>query len=108
VTERVIGAWREAMDRFTVYGVPTSAALTPAELAESCAPIAGDLPAERVAALSPILDAALYRPEEPDDQLVDQAWDGEAGIADALQEGAGWLLRFRTAIDPRPLLPRRR
>jgi transglutaminase-like putative cysteine protease len=108
VTQRVMGAWRESMDRFTVYGVPTSPALTPNELAAKSEPIAGDLPAARVAAFSPVLDAVLYREDEPGDHLVEQAWDGEAGITDALQEDAGWLMRFRAAIDPRPLLPRRR
>jgi hypothetical protein len=105
--QRVMGAWRETMDRLTVHGVPTSKAMTTAELVQSCAPVAGEKSAARLAEMAPIIDATLYREEEPPDQIADSAWDAEAGVAEAIHEHTGRLARFRAFFDPRPLLPRR-
>ncbi len=105
--KRVIGAWRETMDRLTTHGIPTSRSMTAAELVESCTPVAGAKPAARLAEIGPVLDWTLYREEEPSEHLVDRAWDAEAGVKDALKEETGLLKRARAVLDPRPLLPRR-
>ncbi len=104
---RVVGAWRETMDRLRTHGVPTSRSMTTAELVESCTPVAGAEPASRLAELGPVIDSTLYREEEPSDVLVERAWDAEAGVKEALKGQTGIIKRIRAVFDPRPLFPQR-
>jgi hypothetical protein len=92
------------LDRFRTLGIPTSPAMTARELADAVAPSAGREAAERIANLGPVLDAALYGPDPPAEELVARAWDAEAGVADALRDRTGRLERARARIDPRPLV----
>ena len=104
---RVIGAWSETMDRLRTNGVPTSRAMTAAELAAACEPVAGADTSARISELAPVIDTALYAPSDPPEAMVDAAWDAEAGVADALREQTGRLRRVRAAVDPRPLVGKR-
>jgi hypothetical protein len=78
--------------------------MTATELADACAPVAGPEAASRVVGLGPVLDAALYGPGLPPEDLVARAWDAEAGVADALRDRTSRLKRARAAVDPRPLV----
>jgi hypothetical protein len=103
---RVVGAWRETIDRFSSLGMPASKAMTPQELAESYGPVAGEESSRRLAEFGPVLDVTLYDRGEPDDRLVESAWNAEAGVADALKQTNSRMRRARAALDPRPLVRR--
>jgi transglutaminase-like putative cysteine protease len=105
--QRIVGAWREVLDRLMVNGVPTTSSMTAAELSDSLSTGGGDT-SSRVAELGPLLDEALYSPGGPPEELVDRAWQAEAGVADALREQTGLRSRLRAAVDPRPLVGGRR
>ena len=106
-TQRAIGAWRETMDRLRAFGVPTSNAMTAAELASSSSDTVGDEAARRLGEFTPVLDTVLYQEGEPGEDLAATAWDAEAGVADAIKQQYGPLARVRAKLDPRPLLRRR-
>jgi hypothetical protein len=106
--QRAMGAWREVLDRLRVYGLAGSRSLTARELSSRLGERAGGDAAARVAELGPVLDSALYSPEDPPEDVARQAWDAEAGLSDAIRERSGLLRRARAAVDPRPLVGGRR
>jgi transglutaminase-like putative cysteine protease len=105
-TRRIVGAWRETRDRLMTNGLPTSKAMTAVELSGSCAPLAGEKAAGRLAEMGPVIDVALYGEDEPPEQLAAAAWDAESGVKDALKERVGRMRRLRNLGDPRPLIRR--
>ena len=104
----VIGAWSEGRDRLRVSGVAVPPSATAAELAAQCEVLVGAGAASSVRAFSPLVDHALYAPDDPDPRLADDAWKAEADLAEALRDGSSVVVRARRAVDPRPLLGRRR
>jgi hypothetical protein len=55
--------------------------------------------------MAPLVSSAIFAPYEPDQQAARQAWVLESQARRALRRDAGWLVRVRAAVDPRPLLP---
>jgi transglutaminase-like putative cysteine protease len=106
--QRAVGAWREVLDRLRVYGLAGSRSMTARELSSRLGERAGGSAAARVADLGPVLDSALYSPDDPPEDVARRAWDAEAGLADAIRERSGLWRRARAAVDPRPLVGGRR
>jgi hypothetical protein len=106
-TEQILGAWKEARDRMRDRNVRMPRSVTALEMATRCnnadRPELGD----RISALGPLVDRALYAPEPPEDSDVDAAWEAEAGVEDALKSGTDPAARLRgaiAAVDPRSLV----
>ena len=59
---------------------------------------------EQVAAFGPLLDTALYAPDEPADESVDAAWHLADTVGATLRAGSSPPERLVAIIDPRPLL----
>jgi len=104
---RVVGAWRETVDRLTEYGQPVADAQTTVEVArEATARFNGA--AGSVGPLATMVAVAVYAPDEPSDATARQAWELEKTARRELGAAGGpgrWLLSL---FDPRPLLRHRR
>ncbi len=104
---RVVGAWRETLDRLVELGMPVATALTASEVAERADERFPGRTAA-VAGLVPLLGEAVCAPHEPDPTAADEAWH-LAGVAQSdLRRGAGLARRLGAAFDPRPLHATRR
>jgi hypothetical protein len=68
------------------------------------AELSGSALAPTLYSLVPIIDAALYAPGEPGEDLVEAAWIAEAEIGRTVAEGASVGHRARALVDPRPLV----
>jgi transglutaminase-like putative cysteine protease len=101
--QRTLGAWFEARDRMRSHGVKINRAASVTEAAESSPELSSSL-----SRLAPIVDVALYAPDEPDQDAVDEAWQAEESLASQLSEGSSAALRARAVFDPRPLVGSRR
>jgi hypothetical protein len=101
--DRVVGAWRETVDRLSEHGVDVSAADTSSEVAaRATARFDGSLTA--VGPLASLVAVAVYSPVEPADEAARRAWELEhaaRGELDAVGGARQWL---RSRIDPRPLV----
>jgi transglutaminase-like putative cysteine protease len=104
---RVVGAWREATDRLVERGVPVPVSLTAREAAERAVSVLGAA-ADALVRLAPLATAAVYAPDEPDDHVVEQAWQLEAQLRRRLYPRRVSVRRLMAGLDPRPLLGGRR
>jgi transglutaminase-like putative cysteine protease len=106
-TARVVGAWRETVDRLTEHGQPVADAQTTIEVArEATARFNGA--ASSVGPLATMVAVAVYAPDEPSDATARQAWELEKTARRELGAAGGpgrWVLSL---FDPRPLLRHRR
>jgi hypothetical protein len=104
---RIVGAWRETLDRLVEHGMPVGTTLTASEVAER----ADDKFPGRTAAVAglvPLVGEAVCAADEPDPAAADHAWH-LAGVARSdLRRGAGLARRLGAAFDPRPLHATRR
>lgn len=105
---RIVGAWRESTNRLRESGFAVPAALTPSEAGRRVAERFGSEAGTSVTAMSPLVSAAVYAPELPDEEAVVRAWDLEAELRAILDGRRSFAGRLRALIDPRPLLPNRR
>ncbi|GAB3413929.1 transglutaminase TgpA family protein [Flindersiella endophytica] len=103
----VTGAWVEARDRLRAHGVPVTSGMTVRDLATAATPIIGPGAGTRTQAglsrLALAVDAALWSPADPSDQVVSQAWTGVGEVVQGLR-ARPWRSRLRAALDPRSLL----
>lgn len=102
--ERIVGAWFEARERLALRGFAVSRSSTVTELAVRVEQAAGSEMANRIAVFRPLVDCALFAPDEPQQAVVDAAWDAEAGVAATARAGVGLVRRATAVLDPRPLL----
>jgi hypothetical protein len=106
--QRIIGAWREVVDRLVEAGVGVRMSQTGGEVARDlrggpAAPVA-----RHVADIAPLVAGAVFAFDEPDEGSAQRAWDLERRIGRDLAKALPMIVRLRGLIDPRPLLPRRR
>jgi hypothetical protein len=64
----------------------------------------GDDAASRVQAFEPAVNAALYAPSEPDDDMARAAWEAEGSLRAFLRQNSTARQRLLAAVDPRPLI----
>jgi transglutaminase-like putative cysteine protease len=100
---RVVGAWREVTDRLVERGVAVPASLTAHEVAERATRAMGAV-AEPVMRLAPLVTAAVYARDDPDEDVVAEAWSLEQRLRGLLYPRRRLPLRLVAALDPRPLL----
>jgi hypothetical protein len=106
--QRIVGAWRESTNRLRESGFAVPGALTPSEVGRRAGERFGEEAGTSVAALSPLVSAAVFAPELPDEDAVVRAWDLEAELRSILDGRRSFVQRLLVWIDPRPLLPNRR
>lgn len=98
-TERVAGAWRDALEACAGAGLPVSAALTPREqvrsIANGGAPDAVVPPLRTLAEISTDVD---YSPHPPDAAAMDEAWAAASDVRAALLVGVGVRERTRRTL----------
>ena len=103
--DRVVGAWRETVDRLSEHGVDVGPSATSTEVAaRATARFNGSVTA--VGPLASLVAVAVYAPVEPSDDAARQAWEWERtarGELDAVGGTRGWLA---ARVDPRPLVRR--
>ena len=103
--DRVVGAWRETVDRLSEHGVDVGPAATSSEVAaRATARFNGSVTA--VGPLASLVAVAVYAPVEPSDDAARQAWEWERTARhelDAVGGTRGWLA---ARVDPRPLVRR--
>jgi hypothetical protein len=99
---RVVGAWRESLDRLTEMGFTTNA-LTADEIVTGVEERFGPEVAEELRPLSRIANYALYSPREPSVEDADRAWIHERSFTTLLSRTRPWHQRVVAAIDPRSL-----
>ena len=98
-SERVGGAWRDALEACVVAGLPISAALTPSEQVVSIGHHGA--PPD---VLPPLRDLAItyseieFSPHPPDTATTDHAWSVAEEVRTALLVGVGPTTRARRAI----------
>jgi protein-glutamine gamma-glutamyltransferase len=100
---RILGAWLDARDQLRAHHVDVGRSMTVKQVADGLEEHDAAL-ATQVAAFAPIIDAALYAPEDPADDAVDAAWHLADTVGAALKAGSSPPERLLAAVDPRPLL----
>jgi hypothetical protein len=100
---RVLGAWRETLDRLVELGVPVASSLTASEVAQR-ARARFPQGASAVGQLVPLVAVAVYAPFEPEGAAADHAWRLASDARSSLRRGIGPGRRLRAMVDPRPLL----
>ncbi|GEL97059.1 hypothetical protein CTE05_06060 [Cellulomonas terrae] len=101
---QVAGAWRETTDRLREIGVPTPPTWTPIEVAHRAAADDQVSGGTDLLALARLATAAVYAPAPPSSGVARQAWELEESVRQALAAGLPPAVRWRAAVDPRPLL----
>lgn len=99
---RIVGAWRETVDRLVELGMPVPSSLTASEVARETR-ARFPLGAGPVGQLVPLLAVAVYAPFEPDGAAADRAWRLAGDARSSLRRGTGPGRRLRVLVDPRPL-----
>ncbi|MDX8029950.1 transglutaminaseTgpA domain-containing protein [Lentzea sp. BCCO 10_0856] len=95
--DRVLGAWRESLDRLVERGLAVPVTLTARQVAATSR--SGTLHR-----LAPMAEAAVFAADEPNDDTVRAAWALEAAMRRELHPRRLSPGRFRAALSPRPLL----
>jgi transglutaminase-like putative cysteine protease len=103
-TDRILGAWLEARDQLQVRRLPVHRSTTLGEAARDCVEADRVDVADRIRAMQPLVDRALYAPETPSDDDAKAAWEIEGWIEAALVKQDAPLERIRAELDPRPLV----
>jgi transglutaminase-like putative cysteine protease len=103
--DRIVGAWREALDRCVEHGLTRSPSDTAFESVARAEARFGDR-AGSLRALAPLVTVVLYAGLEPSEVQIGVAWILEGRLHRGLCRGrAAMLRRLRARVDPRPLVP---
>ncbi len=103
-TARVLGAWREGREALRSHGAKVSFAMTVDDAAREAREALDDDTGARVKAFEPAVNAALYAPLEPDEDVAANAWEAEASLRAFLWANSTTRQRVLAAVDPRPLI----
>ncbi|HZR15262.1 MAG TPA: DUF3488 and transglutaminase-like domain-containing protein [Acidimicrobiia bacterium] len=100
----VAGAWDEVLDRLDEAGLGSQPSLTALEVAH-LAPRRGVASRATVPLheLASTYTRVTFSPAIPAGEDAHRAWDAVTTIEAALRDDAGWVVRVRRRVDPRPL-----
>jgi hypothetical protein len=104
---RIEVAWAEASEALTTVGVQPRPAETPTEYALRAAAMTR-VDRSTLLDLAAALGESSYAPDEAAGDRAETAEAASAEIVDVVRSGLDRWRRLRIALDPRPLLPRRR
>ncbi|WP_456787260.1 DUF3488 and transglutaminase-like domain-containing protein [Cellulomonas sp. P5_C5] len=102
--QQVGAAWRETSDRLREIGAPTPPTWTAIELAHWAAQREAATGGTELMELARLATATVYSPFEPSPGVAAQAWELEQSIRTSISHGLPLVVRWRAALDPRPLL----
>lgn len=105
---RVLGAWRDTVDRLVEAGVPVTGADTTGEVAVATGQRLGDRVGQPVRRLARGHDAAAYAPGQRAAPAAATAWQDADLVRRTLRDIRHPMARLRAACDPRPLRSRAR
>jgi transglutaminase-like putative cysteine protease len=101
---RVTGAWDEALERLAEARIHRRPSSTPVEFAMHEAPAGGAGHAgPSLLALAHLTTSALYAPDDPEEELVDDAWEKVRELEHAMRVQTAVRARIRRRLDPRVL-----
>jgi transglutaminase-like putative cysteine protease len=103
---RVVGAWREAVDRLSERGVPASRSMTSGEVADAGASRLGEARTEGLGPLARLVDQARFAPGLVDQRHAATAWQLSDRLRRRLDGGVPSRRRVLHAVDARTLLRR--
>ena len=102
--DRVLGAWSEVVDRLLELGIPLRRSMTTRQVVQCTE---GALPQEAVAhldAMAPAVTEALFSPEQPAEELAQDAWDHAASFDRTARANCSARRRLTAWFNPRPLI----
>jgi len=102
---RVLGAWREAVDRMTEAGLVAPRAATSGELAAAAGRRFDGRVAANAAQLARLHDATAFGPAGTGSADADRAWRHADELRRDVRRSMGYGRRLRAALSPRPVLP---
>lgn len=106
--DRVLGAWRQALDHLGDVGLPRSRALTAEEVAEFGDRTLGRPARDHLGPLAALVNHARYAPGAgPAPETADRAWRHSDEVGRLVTRTAGRLRRTRRRLHPRTLRPPR-
>lgn len=105
-SSRVVGAWRDALDRLSLAGVVARASSTVEEVRDRVEASAGAF-ASPVRELAGLTSAAVFAPEEPSSQEIKRAWELAEIVRRTSRREVHLLRRARLYFDPRAVRGRR-
>jgi transglutaminase-like putative cysteine protease len=104
---RVTGAWDEALERLAEARIHRRPSTTPIEFAMREAPAGGAGDAgPALLALAHLATSALYAPDDPEPEVVGEAWDKVRELERAMRVHTAARARARRRLDPRVLRSR--
>lgn len=107
VADRVVGAWRETEEHLEAVGVRLTPGMTVCDVVGACSVRLTPDVVRRIADFQPLVDLALYSPEDPEEYLADRAWSLEETTTRLVRGAGGLKTRVRLVADPRPLVSSR-
>ena len=112
-THQVLGAWGELRDRLAEAGLRGRPSDTPKETIgfishEAARQKQVEIDTQRLDFIAEAANYAAYAPVDPDQRLVDQAWESVRAAVDELKKDFSMRRRLIMRVDPRSLTRRTR
>lgn len=105
--DRVVGAYQDALDEFSLAGLHNTQRLTGAELAAMADEQFGEVVGRHTTTITTLANEALFAQRPVDEGAVQQAWADAGELRRSLRASRGRGSRVLTAFNPRPLVRRR-
>ncbi|WP_405803026.1 DUF3488 and transglutaminase-like domain-containing protein [Streptomyces sp. NBC_01187] len=102
--QRVLGAWRQIVDRLTEIGLPATAAHTATEVAAFGTERVGGVGSDQLPALARLVNEVDYGGRVPDSAAADAAWRHCDAVEEVVLRSVPRRARVRRALHPRTLL----
>jgi transglutaminase-like putative cysteine protease len=104
---RVVGAYQDALDEFSLAGLHRTQRLTGAELSALADEQFGEVVARHATVVATLANEALFSGRPLDERSAQRAWDDARELRRALRSTRSTGSRIVGAFNPRPLVRRR-
>jgi hypothetical protein len=105
--DRVIGAYQDALDEFSLAGLHHTQRLTGAELAALADQQFGEVVGRHASTITLLANEALFAARPVDESAALRVWTDAAALRRSLRNARSRRSRLLTVVNPRPLLRRR-